>query len=175
MLDTANLVDLSAHDADSVTDQMARLEVDAADAVQVETASRHGYETHDFLTLAQMAAKLGRPVLENGQPLLSVLSRPETKHFLATLAALQRAYNTSASRRPTALLRELETSDLAALVRGFENHLDQNRPGFFASNTYKWRDLTAVAEDFFEIVNGQRQSTGTELYRKVFIDKKLDS
>ncbi|CAM2008784.1 hypothetical protein APED_19190 [Acanthopleuribacter pedis] len=91
------------------------------------------------------------------------------------LAALQRAFNSASTPLPVAYFSELDTPDLAALVHGFEIHLDQNRPGFITSNTYKWRDLTAAAETFFEIANGHRQTAGTELYRKLFIDGRLDS
>lgn len=167
MLDTANLVDLSAHDAERVTDQMVRLEVNAADVVQVETASSHGYETHDFLTLAQMAARLGRPVTENGRPLLSVLSRPETKHFLATLAALQRAFNSASTPVPVAYFSELDTPDLKALVNGFSSHLKTVRPNFLSSNSYKWGDLVAEAANYFKTANERRLSIGTQLFRKL--------
>lgn len=167
LLHTADSKGLSQKEAEEVEDQLVKAKIDPARTVTIETAASDGYETHEFKQIAKLASRLGRPVTKNGRPLLAVLSRPETKRYLATLAALQRAFNTTSTPLPVATFSELDTPDLEALIDGFSNHLEKVRPDFLSSNSYKWGDLAAEAHVFVQKANDRRIAVGTQLFRKI--------
>ena len=165
ILRSRDLTNLSAEQAN-----LLDLTIQALDQpdtkVKLETATEVGHTEHSLKTLAPLAAELGRPFYRDGKLDLPALSRPETKLFLATLAAMTEAFR-SGQAMPVSGLEDLPVEDKIGLYDLVKASLARHYPHIKAEGTYKYADLATATKTILQAANSIRQEAGTDLFSRI--------
>lgn len=134
--------------------------------IKVELATELGFEEVELEALQPIAEKIGHPFFREGLPDFRILSNPEEQFFLATLAALAKAYDTGRETFPVSRFAELPVDDMKALHDLFRGVLAKRHPHLHANANYKGKDLRQVAEEVLRKANAVRREAGTDLFGK---------